>query len=64
MPGMNGSEFVRQLRQTHPTLPVLVISGLEDAEAEYEGLNVLFRLKPLQPENLLASVQGLVEQRG
>ena len=63
MPGMNGSEFVRQLRQTHSKLPVLVISGLEDAEVEYEGLNVLFRLKPLQPERLLASVHELV-QRG
>ena len=60
MPGMNGSEFVRRLRQTHPALPVLVISGLDEAEMEYEGLGVLFRLKPLPPENLLASVHGLV----
>ncbi len=40
MPGMSGSEFVRALRRTHPTLPVLVISGLEEAEQEYTGLNV------------------------
>ena len=32
MPGMSGSEFVRELRKTHPALPVLVISGLEEAE--------------------------------
>lgn len=61
MPGMNGSEFVRQLRRTHPKLPVMVISGLEDAEAEYEGLNVQFRLKPLAPDSLLASVARLVQ---
>ena len=61
MPGMNGVEFVRQLRQTHPSLPVMVISGLDEAENEYEGLNVLFRLKPLPPENLLASVHDLVK---
>jgi CheY-like chemotaxis protein len=61
MPGMNGSEFVRRLRRTHPTLPVMVISGLEDAEAEYEGLDVQFRLKPLPPDNLLASVAQLVQ---
>ncbi len=61
MPGMNGSEFVRQLRRTHPTLPIMVISGLEDAEAEYEGLDVQFRLKPLPPDNLLASVARLVQ---
>ncbi len=37
MPGMSGSEFVRELRETHPMLPVLVISGLEEAEEEYDG---------------------------
>jgi CheY-like chemotaxis protein len=61
MPGMNGSEFVRHLRQTHPALPVLVISGLYEAETEYEGLNVLFRLKPFPPDNLLASVNDLLQ---
>jgi DNA-binding response OmpR family regulator len=61
MPEMNGAEFVRRLRVTHPTLPVLVISGLEEAEEEYAGLNVLFRLKPLLPDNLLACVHGLVD---
>ena len=60
MPEMNGSEFVRQLRQTHPKLPVLVISGLIDAESEYEGMDVQFRLKPLPPDNLLAIVDRLV----
>lgn len=59
MPGMNGAEFVRRLREFKPDLPVLVISGMEEAEAEYEGLNVLFRLKPLLPDNLLASVDRL-----
>jgi len=60
MPGMSGSEFVRELRTLRPNLPILVISGLDEAEAEYEGLNVLFRLKPLLPDNLLASVHRLM----
>ncbi len=59
MPGMNGAEFVRHLRQTHPDVPVLVISGLEEAEPEYEGLNIVFRTKPLLPERLLALVHTL-----
>ena len=50
MPGMSGAEFVRSLRKTHPKLPVLVISGLEEAEEEYAGMNVTFRMKPLLPE--------------
>jgi CheY-like chemotaxis protein len=32
MPAMSGAEFVRELRKTHPTLPVMVISGLAEAE--------------------------------
>ena len=60
MPGMMGSEFVRQLRRSHQNIPVLVISGLEEAEAEYAGLNVRFRLKPLLPDNLLASVHTML----
>ncbi len=61
MPEMNGAAFVQELRETHPNLPVLVISGLEEAEADYDGLNVVFRLKPLLPENLLASVYNLLK---
>ena len=61
MPEMNGSEFVRQLRDMHPSLPVLVISGMEEAEEKYAGMNVMFRLKPLLPDNLLASVGGLIQ---
>jgi DNA-binding response OmpR family regulator len=60
MPGMNGADFVRALRQTNPAVPVLVISGLEEAEDEYQGLNVTFRMKPLLPDHLLATVHGLV----
>ena len=60
MPGMTGSEFVRELRLLRPLIPVLVISGLDEAEQEYEGLNVVFRLKPLLPDYLLASVDMLV----
>jgi len=63
MPGMNGSEFVTQLRTFAPMVPVLVISGMPDAEEEYVGLGVDFRLKPLMPDNLLAVVHRLVEAK-
>jgi DNA-binding NtrC family response regulator len=64
MPGMSGSEFVRALRRTHPRMPVLVISGLEEAEHEYADLEVTFRMKPLLPDNLLETVRCLVEEGG
>src|SRR6185312_2902659 len=60
MPGMSGSEFVRELRKTNPDLPVMVISGLEEAEPEYEGLNARFLLKPLSPELLLSNLEELL----
>lgn len=60
MPGMNGDEFVRSVREFDPDIPVLVISGMVEAEDQYTGLNVLFRLKPLLPDNLIASVHRLV----
>jgi CheY-like chemotaxis protein len=63
MPGMNGAEFITQLRGFAPTVPVLVISGMPDAEDEYVGLGVDFRLKPLMPDNLLAIVHRLVEAK-
>jgi CheY-like chemotaxis protein len=66
MPGMNGAEFVRELRKTMPLLPIIVISGLEEAEDEYEGLDVRFLLKPLPPDQLIANVRDVlqVEQQG
>lgn len=59
MPGMSGSDFVREIRSLRPSVPVLVISGLEEAAQEYEDLKVEFRVKPLQPECLLECVQEL-----
>ena len=64
MPGMSGADFVRALRKTHPTLAILVISGLEEAEQEYAGLDVTFRMKPLLPDNLLETVKQLVAEGG
>jgi DNA-binding NtrC family response regulator len=64
MPGMSGADFVRALRKTHPKMPVLVISGLPDAEEEYSGLDVTFRMKPVLPESLLETVQSLVRNDG
>ena len=60
MPGLTGAEFVTALRVTHPDLPVLVISGLEEAESEYAGLKVSFLPKPVLPDLLLSTVESLL----
>jgi CheY-like chemotaxis protein len=60
MPVMSGPEFVTELRRRGYTLPVIVLSGLPDAESAYQGLNVVFRLKPFDPESLIGLVQDLL----
>ena len=62
MPGMDGVEFVRQLRSFNPELPAIVISGLPDAEEEYQGLQVVFRVKPCDPDDLIALVRNTLDE--
>ena len=62
MPNINGPQFVSLLRRRLPTIPVLVLSGLPDVEAEYAGLGVIFRVKPIAPDQLLALVDSLLEE--
>jgi CheY-like chemotaxis protein len=59
MPGMSGSMFAHAIRAINPQLPILVISGMEEAFAEYTGLNVEFRTKPLQPDHLIKCVRQM-----
>jgi CheY-like chemotaxis protein len=62
MPGMNGPELVGAVRERAILLPVLVLSGLPDAEQQYEGLDVTFRLKPFHPDALIALVIELLDE--
>jgi len=62
MPGMNGLEFVDLLRRRFSHIPVLVLSGLADAESEYEEMGVFFRLKPFPPEDLILLVSSLLDE--
>lgn len=57
MPDMDGAEFVRELRSFNREVPVIVISGLSDAESEYANLDVIFRTKPCEPEELISLVR-------
>jgi DNA-binding NtrC family response regulator len=64
MPGMSGVEFVRQLRSFNPLIPVIVTSGLPDAHEEYKDLRVTFRLKPCDPDDLIALVTAALNPPG
>ena len=60
MPVMSGPQFVSELRHRGITLPVVVLSGLPEAESAYEGLDVAFRLKPFDPHSLIKLVQEML----
>lgn len=61
MPNMNGPELVKALRQRGIDLPILVLSGLPDAEHQYCGFDVTFRLKPFHPDALIQLVHDLLD---
>jgi CheY-like chemotaxis protein len=60
MPGSSGAEFVRALRAAKPGVPVIVITGLAEAESDYRGAGVTFRQKPCPPEELIALVRSSI----
>ena len=57
MPGISGDAVAQRLRQVSPELPVLLMTGSDDAFADGSGLPVL--RKPFPGEELLAAVQRL-----
>jgi DNA-binding response OmpR family regulator len=61
MPGCSGSELVREIRKVNTWMPIVVLSGLAEAENEYEGLNVVFRCKPFPPAELIELVRSSLE---
>ncbi len=61
MPGVGGAVFVRELRRAS-SVPVVVVSGLVEAEEEYAGLGVRFLPKPCLPEDLIHQVRGALQK--
>lgn len=64
MPGHSGADFVRELRKENRWVPVIVLSGLPEAESEYEGLEVTFRQKPIPPPELISLVRDNIGDNG
>ena len=59
MPGMNGLECLRRIRQSQPGLPVILLTGIGSTEEGVQGLElgaVNYLMKPLQIEDLIAKI--------
>ena len=71
MPGMDGFETMRMVRQRQPQLPIIVISGRPislEADTAPDFLTMATKLgaisslqKPFRPADLLAAVAGFLE---
>jgi CheY-like chemotaxis protein len=57
----NGAAFVRKLRALAPDIPVIVMTGLAEAEPEYSELNVTFLRKPYPPEEFVRALEELLQ---
>jgi DNA-binding NtrC family response regulator len=60
MPGMGGLKLLTEVRQAHPLVPVIVISGtatLEDAATAIKLGAIDFLQKPIAPERLVLTVE-------
>jgi CheY-like chemotaxis protein len=64
MPEMDGFELIRSLRQSHPNLPLLVISGAFDSLLKQATeLGAVGSLqKPFREEELLAMVDQILKK--
>lgn len=64
LPGMNGTELMRQIRSRSPEVPIIVISGLPSDEVTWGAMphdRVLFLRKPVTGASLLAAARGLCD---
>lgn len=63
MPGMDGLDFCRQLREAHAGVPILFLSArdrLDDKVAAFDAGGDDYLSKPFEPRELLARVRALL----
>ncbi len=63
MPDMNGPQFLKELRKTHPRLPVVLVTGYPDSDLMAQAMQhapVMLLSKPVERELLERTVRSLV----
>ncbi len=67
MPRLGGMDLLREAKQLHPALPVILITGFGDRASYLEGMSlgaVHFLCKPLKIAELVAVVRQSVKPEG
>jgi two-component system response regulator FixJ len=64
MPGMNGIELTRRLRQDGSTMPIILVTGHADAELTTEAMSAGADLMMRKPADLAALVVELARMTG
>jgi DNA-binding response OmpR family regulator len=65
LPGLNGMEICRQLRQTHPQLPILMLTAKADEQDKIAGLELGaddYLTKPFSGGELLARIRAVLRR--
>jgi len=66
MPAMNGITVLRHIRENHPDISVLIITGYATVSSAVEALKggaVDYITKPFTPDGLVAAVESALERR-
>ena len=66
MPKVAGIELLHRLRRSHPDVPVVLLSAVEDIATAVDAIQkgaFDYQSKPYDPQRLLLTVQRAVEQR-
>lgn len=67
LPGLNGFDIVKELRNQKMDIPVLMLSALDEIPDKVKGLNVGaddYMTKPFSPAELLARIHVLTRRKG
>ncbi len=65
LPDMDGFEVLRRLRDSHVETPVLILSGLTEADSKVKGLKTGaddYLTKPFDKAELLARIQAIIRR--
>ena len=66
MPRMNGAQFLSKLRETQPTLPVVIVTAHPEGalmEQAMQHAPILLLPKPVEPELLRRTMRALIGDR-